>query len=78
MCSSDLKALGWLDRRHQRLTRPDDQEVHRAPWLQSMRGDRQAQRRGGVLDRVMIVSVAMAVVLFAIWFFAFAGSSLPT
>jgi hypothetical protein len=71
------KALGWLDRRHQRLTRPDDEEVHRAPWLQSVRGERKAQRRGGVLDRVMIVSVSIAVVLFAIWFFAFAGSSAP-
>ena len=72
------KGLGWLDRRHQRLTRPGDEEVHRAPWLQSMRGDRKVQRRGGVLDRVMIISVSIAVVLFAIWFFAFAGSSAPT
>jgi hypothetical protein len=30
-----------------------------------------------VLDKVMIVSVGLAIVLFAIWFFGFAGSSLP-
>ena len=34
--------------------------------------------RGGVLDKVMIVSVGLAVVAFGVWFFAFAGSSLPT
>jgi hypothetical protein len=33
--------------------------------------------RGGVLDKVMIISVGVAAVCFAIWFFGFAGSSLP-
>jgi hypothetical protein len=72
------KLLGMLDRQHQRLTRPGEQEVHRAPWLQSMRGERKVQRRGGVLDRVMMISVGIALVLFLVWFFGFAGSSLPT
>jgi hypothetical protein len=30
-----------------------------------------------VLDRVMIASVALAILAFAVWFFGFAGSSLP-
>jgi hypothetical protein len=30
-----------------------------------------------VLDSVMIISVGVALLLFGIWFFAFAGSSLP-
>jgi hypothetical protein len=30
-----------------------------------------------VLDRVMIVSVVVAGIAFAVWFFGFAGSSLP-
>ena len=43
-----------------------------------MRAERKVERRGGVLDRVMIISVGLAVVLaFAVWFFGFAGSSLP-
>jgi hypothetical protein len=43
-----------------------------------VRGERTTTRRGSVLDKVMLVSVGVAVVLFAIWFFGFAGSSLPT
>jgi hypothetical protein len=31
-----------------------------------------------VLDVVMVCSVAIAVLCFAVWFFVFAGSSLPT
>jgi hypothetical protein len=34
-------------------------------------------RRGGVLDRVMIISAVVAGLAFAVWFFGFAGSSLP-
>ena len=71
------KGLGWLDRRHQALTGTADRGRHSAPWMRSMRGERASTRRTGVLDRVMIVSVAVALLVFAIWFFAFAGSSLP-
>jgi hypothetical protein len=42
-----------------------------------MRGERTVERRGGVLDRVMIISVFVAGLAFAVWFFGFAGSSLP-
>ena len=42
-----------------------------------VRGERAHTRRGGVLDKVMIVSVGLALLVFAVWFFAFAGSSLP-
>jgi hypothetical protein len=71
------KFLGYLDRVHGRLTgRHEDRR--RASWLRSMRAERPQSGRAGVLDQVMIVSVALALVAFAIWFFAFAGSSLPT
>jgi hypothetical protein len=72
------KLLGYLDRAHSRLTGRADDTRHSAAWLRSMRGERTSTRRGGVLDKVMLVSVGVAVVLFAIWFFGFAGSSLPT
>ena len=73
------KCLGYLDRLHGRLTGRRDDDLRRtATWLRSMRGERASIRRGGVLDQVMIVSVALALVAFAIWFFGFAGSSLPT
>jgi hypothetical protein len=70
------KGLGWLNRVHIRLTGTEVDE-YRPGWTRSMRGERQVDRRGGVLDRVMIVSVAVAAIAFAVWFFGFAGSSLP-
>jgi hypothetical protein len=72
------KLLGYLDRAHSRLTGRTEDKRQSAAWLRSMRGERTSTRRGGVLDTVMIVSVVCAAILFAIWFFAFAGSSLPT
>jgi hypothetical protein len=71
------KCLGYLDRLHGRLTGRHE-AARQASWLRSMRGERAPARRGGVLDQVMIVSVALALAAFAIWFFGFAGSSLPT
>jgi hypothetical protein len=70
------KGLGWLDRVHTQLTGIETDQ-YRPGWTKSMRGERHTVRRGGVLDRVMIVSVAVALVAFAVWFFGFAGSSLP-
>ena len=70
------KLLGWLNRLHIRLTGAEVDE-YRPGWTRSLRGERQVDRRGGVLDRVMIVSVAVAALVFAVWFFGFAGSSLP-
>ena len=71
------KGLGILDRAHQRLTGIGDEGPRRASWNRSLRGERTSTRRGGILDRVMIVSVAVALLAFGIWFFGFAGSSLP-
>jgi hypothetical protein len=70
------KALGALNRAHIRLTGAEV-DAYRPGWTRSMRGERQVERRGGVLDRVMIISVVVAGVAFAVWFFGFAGSSLP-
>jgi hypothetical protein len=70
------KCLGVLDRAHTRLTGAQTDQ-YRPGWTKSMRGERVTTRRGGILDRVMIISVGLAVVLFAVWFFGFAGSSLP-
>jgi hypothetical protein len=71
------KLLGSLDRAHQRLTRTASDRPVQAPWMRSMRGERTSTRNRGVLDTVMIVSVGVAVVLFGLWFFVLAGSSLP-
>ena len=70
------KGLGALNRAHIRLTGAEVDQ-YRPGWTRSLRAERQVDRRGGVLDRVMIVSVAVAALCFAVWFFGFAGSSLP-
>jgi hypothetical protein len=71
------KLLGILDRLHGRLTGREE-ERHRATWLRSMRAERTSNRRAGVLDQVMVISVGLALIAFGIWFFGFAGSSLPS
>jgi hypothetical protein len=70
------KGLGYLNRLHIEVTGTEVDE-YRPGWTRSMRGERKTDRRGGVLDRVMIVSVGVAALCFAVWFFGFAGSSLP-
>ena len=70
------KGLGALNRAHIRLTGAEVDE-YRPGWTRSMRAERKTDRRGGVLDRVMIISVAVAALAAAVWFFGFAGSSLP-
>jgi hypothetical protein len=76
-----LIAIGLrkLDRAFGRLTGfdPNDHRVP-LPWLKSMRDDRANTRQRTVLDVVMIVSVMVAGTAFGIWFFVFAGSSLPS
>ena len=72
------KALAALDRAYGRVTGTAAGTRVQAPWHRSMRGDRGSTRPRSVLDVVMVCSVALAVVFFAVWFFVFAGSSLPT
>jgi hypothetical protein len=72
------KGLGIVNRAHMRATgRLQDKREH-ATWNRSMRGERRSTQDRGILDSVMFVSVGAAFVLFGIWFFAFAGSSLPS
>jgi hypothetical protein len=72
------KGLAVLDRTYARVTRTQARVRVQAPWHRSLRGDRSPARARSVLDVVMVASVALAVVCFAVWFFLFAGSSLPT
>jgi uncharacterized membrane protein YgcG len=72
------KFLGVVNRAHMRVTgRLKDRRDH-ATWNRSMRGERRSSADRGVLEQVMLISVGCALVLFGIWFFAFAGSSLPS
>jgi hypothetical protein len=72
------KALSRLDRAYGDVTGTTPTGRMRNPWMKSMRGERDSGRPRTVLDVVMVWSVVLALLSFAIWFFAFAGSSLPT
>ena len=46
-------------------------------WLKSQAGDRTSRQPRRAVDVIMACSVALALVLFALWFFFLAGSPLP-
>ena len=72
------KALSKLNRVYGEVTGTTPTVRARSPWMKSMRGERDSGRERTVLDVVMVWSVALALLCFGVWFFAFAGSSLPT
>ena len=71
------KLLAALDRAYGRRTGTLQEGPARRSWNRSLRGERGSTRRRTVLDVVMITSVALAGTGFLVWFFGFAGSSLP-
>jgi hypothetical protein len=71
------KLLGNLDRYYHRVTGTERDVRVQLPWMKSMRGERDSTRPFRMLNVVMVVSVALAGLCFGIWFFFFAGSSIP-
>lgn len=72
-------ALTQLNERYDRLTgRVAERRV--SPWMRSMRSERDAyakQRQGAnAVERVVVASVTLAVLVFNVWFFFFSGSPL--
>ncbi len=63
---------------YERVTGQTSQVRVQLAWLRSMRGERDTGRRTTVLEFVMICSVGLCLLVFVVWFFFFAGSSLPT
>lgn len=72
------KLLSRLNAAYGRVTGEPPRVRMQMPWNKSMRGERDSGTQATVLDVVMLVSVSVALVAFAIWFFGFAGSSLPS
>ena len=72
------KLLYRLNGVYEHMTGQDSEVRVQLPWHRSMRGERAPQRRTTVLELVMICSVTFALLAFGVWFFFFAGSSLPT
>jgi hypothetical protein len=76
-----LVALSLLSARYDAITgRRRRRRV--PPWLASMRGEREVtvKHEEGVsaIERVVAVSFVAAAIAFEVWFFFFAGSSLPS
>jgi hypothetical protein len=71
------KALAKLNRVYGEVTGTTPTVRVRSPWMKSLRGERDSGRPRTVLDVVMVWSVSLALLCFGIWFFVFAGSSLP-
>ena len=71
------KLLYRLNNVYERLTGQVSEVRVQMPWHRSMRGERAPSRRTTVLEFVMVCSVSSALLLFGIWFFFLAGSSLP-
>ncbi len=71
------KGLGRLDRMYAAAGGEVPQR-YRPGWTRSMRGERESGRKWSILDRVMLVSVILCCIAMAVWFFGYAGSSLPS
>jgi hypothetical protein len=73
------RVLSRLNRIYGEVTQTTPQVRVVLPWLRSMRSEREpaSAHVRTVLDVVMMVSVSVALLCFGIWFFFFAGSSLP-
>jgi hypothetical protein len=71
------RLLYRMNRVYERVTGQTAEVRVQMPWHRSMRGERGTGRRTNVLEFVMICSVGLCITLFGIWFFLFAGSSLP-
>jgi hypothetical protein len=73
--------LTWLNAKYDELTGRPPAARQTSPWLRSMRDEREEnvrQRYGiGGVERVVVICAVAGVLAFEVWFFFFAGSSLP-
>jgi hypothetical protein len=80
-CLALMYVLNWASATYDEITgRPQSVRRH-VPWLRSMRAERVNYEREKEavtpLERVLVATVAIAVVAFEVWFFFFSGSSIP-
>jgi uncharacterized membrane protein (DUF485 family) len=79
--TAGVMVLSWLSAQYDELTGRPRSARRTSPWMRSMRGEREedAKKRQGVsgIERIVVISVVVAVGAFEVWFFFFAGSSLP-
>jgi hypothetical protein len=73
--------LTWLNTKYDDLTGRPPAARQTSPWLRSMRDEREddVRRKYGIngVERVVVICAVAGVLAFEVWFFFFAGSSLP-
>jgi hypothetical protein len=73
--------LTWLNAKYDELTGRPAVARQTSPWLRSMRDERgdEVHRKYGIggVEKVVVICAVAGVLAFEIWFFFFAGSSLP-
>jgi hypothetical protein len=73
--------LTWLNAKYDDLTGRPPAARQTSPWLRSTRDEREdeVRRKYGIsgVERAVVASVVAGVLAFEVWFFFFAGSSLP-
>src|SRR6476469_6963647 len=74
-------ALTWLNAKYDDLSGRPAAARQTSPWLRSMRDEREAdvQHKHGIsaVERIVVICAVAGVLAFELWFFFFAGSSLP-
>ena len=74
-------ALIRLGNAYDRLVGRPPGARHTSPWLRSLRGEREdaarERQRISLPERIVVFSVLACALTFEVWFFFFAGSSLP-
>jgi hypothetical protein len=74
-------ALTWINAKYDEISGRPAAARHTSPWLRSMRDEREdeTRRKYGIspVERTVVICVVAGVLAFEVWFFFFAGSSLP-
>jgi hypothetical protein len=75
-CPATMVLWGWVLHRlnvvYLRVSGAEQPPPSRSPWLKSLSAERRRYARGSVLEISITVSLIIAVVAMAIWFFFFA------
>jgi uncharacterized membrane protein len=74
-------ALAWLNAKYDAVSGRPAPRRQRYPWLRSLSAERLSEERRelgvSAVERIVVITVVAAALAFEIWFFFFAGSSLP-
>jgi hypothetical protein len=73
--------LTWLNTKYDEVTGRPPAARQTSPWLRSMRDEREGDVRAkyGIsgVERMVVITAVAGCLAFEVWFFFFAGSSLP-